>query len=145
MAAATTASEAAERVALVDDNPALGGQVWRAEKAQLSQWSTRLRTRRIDLLCGATVFHIDVPSRTLYAETQIGLLKLRYSQLILATGAREVFLPFPGWTLPNVMAAGGLQAMVKSGLPIAGKRVVVAGTGPLLLAVAAFPDRKSVV
>jgi NADPH-dependent 2,4-dienoyl-CoA reductase/sulfur reductase-like enzyme len=57
---------------------------------------------------------------------------------VLATGAREKFLPFPGWTLPNVMGAGGLQAMVKSGLPIRGKRVVVAGTGPLLLAVAAY-------
>jgi NADPH-dependent 2,4-dienoyl-CoA reductase/sulfur reductase-like enzyme len=55
----------------------------------------------------------------------------------MATGARERFLPFPGWILPNVMGAGGLDAMVRGGLPIAGKRVVVAGTGPLLLAVAA--------
>src|SRR5262249_10293659 len=58
--------------------------------------------------------------------------------LVLATGARERFLPFPGWTLPNVMGAGGLQALVKSGLPIAGKRVAVAGSGPLLLAVAKY-------
>src|SRR5207247_3995218 len=63
---------------------------------------------------------------------------LRYGGLILATGARERFLPFPGWTLPHVAGAGGLQALVKSGLPIAGKRVVVAGSGPLLLAVAAY-------
>jgi NADPH-dependent 2,4-dienoyl-CoA reductase/sulfur reductase-like enzyme len=66
------------------------------------------------------------------------LLQLQYGKLILATGARERFLPFPGWTLPNVMGGGGLQAMVKSGLPIRGKRVLVAGTGPLLLAVAAY-------
>ena len=66
------------------------------------------------------------------------LTKLRYEKLIMATGARERFLPSLGWTLPNVMGAGGLQAMVKSGLPIHGKRVVVAGTGPLLLAVAAY-------
>jgi NADPH-dependent 2,4-dienoyl-CoA reductase/sulfur reductase-like enzyme len=58
--------------------------------------------------------------------------------LILATGARELFLPFPGWTLPNVMGAGGLQALVKSGLDIAGKRIIIAGTGPLLFAVAAY-------
>jgi NADPH-dependent 2,4-dienoyl-CoA reductase/sulfur reductase-like enzyme len=62
---------------------------------------------------------------------------IRYERLVLTTGARERFLPFPGWTLPGVMGAGGLQAMVKSGLPIAGKRVVLAGSGPLLLAVAA--------
>jgi NADPH-dependent 2,4-dienoyl-CoA reductase/sulfur reductase-like enzyme len=57
--------------------------------------------------------------------------------IVLATGARERFLPFPGWTLPNVVGAGGLQALVQGGLPIAGKRVILAGSGPLLLAVAA--------
>jgi NADPH-dependent 2,4-dienoyl-CoA reductase/sulfur reductase-like enzyme len=64
-------------------------------------------------------------------------IELHYGKLILATGARELFLPFPGWTLPNVFGAGGLDAMVRGGLPIAGKRIVIAGTGPLLLAVAA--------
>jgi NADPH-dependent 2,4-dienoyl-CoA reductase/sulfur reductase-like enzyme len=63
---------------------------------------------------------------------------LSYAKLILAIGARERFLPFPGWTLPNVMGAGGLQALVKTGLPIEDKRVAVAGSGPLLLAVAAY-------
>ena len=74
----------------------------------------------------------------LLAEDSTVFCELRYEKLVLATGARERFLPFPGWTLPNVMGAGGLQAMVKSGLPIRGKRVIVAGTGPLLLAVAAY-------
>jgi NADPH-dependent 2,4-dienoyl-CoA reductase/sulfur reductase-like enzyme len=60
-----------------------------------------------------------------------------FGKLILATGARERFLPFPGWTLPGVMGAGGLQALVKGGLDPSGKRVVLAGSGPLLLAVAA--------
>ena len=74
----------------------------------------------------------------LLAETRHDVLELRYEALILATGARERFLPFPGWTLPNVMGAGGLQALVKTGLPIEGKRVIVAGSGPLLPAVAAY-------
>ena len=63
---------------------------------------------------------------------------IAYSRLILATGARELFLPFPGWTLPNVMGVGGLQALAKSGVRFAKKRVVVAGSGPLLLAVADY-------
>ena len=70
-----------------------------------------------------------------------GLTELEYKSLILATGARERFLPFTGWTLPNVMGAGGLQALAKSGLPVESKRVVVAGSGPLLLAVAAYLKR----
>jgi D-hydroxyproline dehydrogenase subunit alpha len=57
-------------------------------------------------------------------------------RVIVATGGRELFLPFPGWTLPGVSGVGGLQALVKSGVDVRGKRVVVAGSGPLLLAVA---------
>ncbi|MCH0565000.1 MULTISPECIES: NAD(P)/FAD-dependent oxidoreductase [unclassified Streptomyces] len=56
--------------------------------------------------------------------------------VLLATGAFERQLPFPGWTLPGVVGAGGAQAMLKSGLVLPGRRVVVAGSGPLLLAVA---------
>ena len=57
--------------------------------------------------------------------------------VLFATGAYERQLPFPGWTLPGVVAAGGAQAMLKAGLVLPGQRVVVAGSGPLLLAVAA--------
>ncbi|OEJ28572.1 FAD/NAD(P)-binding oxidoreductase [Streptomyces agglomeratus] len=61
---------------------------------------------------------------------------VRASAVLLATGAYERQLPFPGWTLPGVIGAGGAQAMLKSGLVLPGRRVVVAGSGPLLLAVA---------
>ncbi len=76
--------------------------------------------------------------RSWRSRRSTGDRELSYEKLILATGARERFLPFPGWTLPNVMGAGGLQALAKSGLPVAGKRVVIAGSGPLLLAVAKY-------
>ncbi|MFJ9797130.1 NAD(P)/FAD-dependent oxidoreductase [Streptomyces sp. NPDC101145] len=56
--------------------------------------------------------------------------------VLLATGAYERHLPFPGWTLPGVLGAGGAQALLKSGPVLPGRRVVVAGSGPLLLAVA---------
>ncbi|MFD6228764.1 NAD(P)/FAD-dependent oxidoreductase [Streptomyces sp. NPDC060232] len=56
--------------------------------------------------------------------------------VLIATGAYERQLPFPGWTLPAVVGAGGAQAMLKGGLVLPGRRVVVAGSGPLLLAVA---------
>jgi NADPH-dependent 2,4-dienoyl-CoA reductase/sulfur reductase-like enzyme len=141
IAAAATAAECGARVGLIDDNPTPGGQIWRGESAngagEPGRWLTKLHHQNIQLLSGTRVF--DQPAaHVLHGETADGFLELNYQKLILATGARERFLPFPGWTLPNVMGAGGLQALVKSGLPIAGKRVVVAGTGPLLLAVASY-------
>ncbi|BBC31292.1 hypothetical protein SGFS_025860 [Streptomyces graminofaciens] len=56
--------------------------------------------------------------------------------VLLATGGYENVLPFPGWTLPGVVTAGGAQAMLKGALVVPGRAAVVAGTGPLLLPVA---------
>lgn len=141
LAAAVRAAECGVRVGIVDDNASFGGQIWRGSAGEHSQdaarWGDRLRIADITKLFGMRIFHQPEPG-LLLAEGIDGLCELRYTDLVVATGARERFLPFPGWTLPNVMGAGGLQAMVKSGLPIRGKRVVVAGTGPLLLAVAAY-------
>src|SRR6202000_1767892 len=74
-------------------------------------------------------------TRTLLMETaaQDGV-QLRYGGLILATGARERLLPFAGWTLPGVTGAGALQALIKGGMPVRGERIVIAGSGPLLIA-----------
>ncbi|MGH9607026.1 MAG: FAD-dependent oxidoreductase [Terracidiphilus sp.] len=152
IAAAVTAAAAGRRVGLVDDNPAPGGQIWRSgahlpHAAQL--WLAQLNRSSVVRLHGWRVF--DAPqSNLLCAEPNWGATngesrvraELSFGKLILAAGARERFLPFPGWTLPNVMGAGGLDALVRGGLPIAGKRVVVAGTGPLLLAVAAHLARR---
>jgi NADPH-dependent 2,4-dienoyl-CoA reductase/sulfur reductase-like enzyme len=83
----------------------------------------------------------DVSTGVLRVERKGAWQEIRYRNLILATGARELFLPFPGWTLPGVVGAGGLQALIKSGLRFDSNkgvaRVVVAGSGPLLLALAA--------
>ena len=140
LAAAVTAGENGARVGIVDDNPSLGGQIWRGESdsaTEASYWIGKLREQSVEFFPATRVFDQLQPG-VLRAETGDGFLALEYRKLILATGARERFLPFPGWTLPNVLGAGGLQALVKSSLPISGKRVVVAGTGPLLLAVAAY-------
>lgn len=145
MAAASCAAEAAARVGIADDNPGLGGQVWRGEQASPSSaearsWYQRVRDLSVQHLAGTRVF-AQKDARTLIAETASGVCELAFNRLIVATGARERFLPFPGWTLPNVMGAGGLQALAKSGWEVRGRKVVVAGTGPLLLAVAAHLKR----
>jgi D-hydroxyproline dehydrogenase subunit alpha len=142
IAAAVCAAECGVSVGIADDNAAFGGQIWRGnpesnEVSQAVRWRARLNSVAITKLCGKRIFDQREPA-VLLAEGMNDLSQLRYRSLVLATGARERFLPFPGWTLPNVMGAGGLQAMVKSGLPVRGKRVVIAGTGPLLMAVAAY-------
>ncbi len=63
--------------------------------------------------------------------------ELRSRALILATGAYERAVPFPGWTLPGVMTTGAAQTLLRSYLVAAGQRVLVSGNGPLNLQVAA--------
>jgi NADPH-dependent 2,4-dienoyl-CoA reductase/sulfur reductase-like enzyme len=140
LAAAVRAAQCGAQVQVIDDNHEAGGQIWRNQSetgVSGRPWFRRFGELPIRFLSGAQVISADHSRRALLVETQSNVCKVRYEQLILATGARELFLPFPGWTLPNVMGAGGLQALVKSGLPVDGKRIVVAGSGPLLLATAA--------
>ncbi len=146
LAAAATAAEAGLNVCLIDDNPAPGGQIWRSSvlkgpSADAAAWVRRLASRHVEVRSGwraVVAGGVDGPAaRTLRIESQSGYADIDFGALIVATGAREMFLPFPGWTLPGVFGAGGLQAFVKSGFDVRGKRVVVAGTGPLLMAVAA--------
>jgi D-hydroxyproline dehydrogenase subunit alpha len=130
IAAATRAQESGAGVTIVDDNGSAGGQIWRG--TQDSHIPAGIRT-----FWGAQVIARGSSERTLLLEDHDKAFELAFDKLILATGARELFLPFPGWTLPGVLGAGGLQALGKSGLGIQGKAVVIAGSGPLLLAVAA--------
>ena len=142
LAAAFRVSQNGREPTVVDDNPEPGGQIWRGGRTKSSspeaaEWFEKIRDSRIQFIHGARVYQ-QPEDRVLLAEVGRDVCELRYQKVIVATGARERFLPFPGWTLPNVMGAGGLQAIVKTGLPIDGKKVVVAGSGPLLLAVADY-------
>jgi NADPH-dependent 2,4-dienoyl-CoA reductase/sulfur reductase-like enzyme len=148
IAAATAAARNGCKVILVDDNISAGGQIWRGgvsapketiDPAKRSALEA-LQASGAELLYGWRLFDASASGHLSCIREGDGtneVRTLRYDRLILATGARERFLPFPGWTLPGVFGAGGLQALVKGGLSVAGKRVVVAGSGPLLLAVAA--------
>jgi len=138
LAAAGAAAAHGARVGLLDAQPRAGGQVWRHDVRKPEPAEAR---EAIAALRGVTVLtqHSVVANEdgALRVETPQGAALLTYGALVLATGARELLLPFPGWTLPGVSGAGGLQALAKQGWPVAGKRVVVAGSGPLLLACAA--------
>ena len=142
ISASIRARQSGANVLVVDDNPAAGGQIWRGgqrvhQGSQAARWFERFRQAGVPVLTGAQVLSAVASSKTLLVETWDRSFALRYKKLIIATGAREIFLPFPGWTLPGIAGVGGLQALAKSGLPMSGKSVVIAGSGPLLLAVAA--------
>ncbi|MCS7061765.1 MAG: NAD(P)/FAD-dependent oxidoreductase [Anaerolineae bacterium] len=66
-----------------------------------------------------------------------GLGRLEARGVILAVGAYDRPVPFPGWTLPGVMTAGAVQNLLKSQGVLPGQRIVVSGSGPLSWAVAA--------
>lgn len=139
LAAAVHAAEAGVSVLVLDAAPRLGGQVWRHRgppPRAARRWDTRLSGAGARRLFGATV--VDAPGEgRLLVEHEGRGQRVLYGSLVLATGARERFLPFPGWTLPGVLGVGGAQALVKEGARFDGLRVAVAGTGPLLPAVAA--------
>ncbi len=142
LSAALVAADRGACVGIVDDNPLPGGQIWRQGPAHPPVGRARALLGALEQrpnvahLPGTRVVQVLPGKRLLVEDAERGLT-LGYGKLILAIGARERFLPFPGWTLPGVTGAGGLQALVKGGTPVAGQRIVVAGSGPLLWAAAA--------
>ncbi|MBB3259000.1 NADPH-dependent 2,4-dienoyl-CoA reductase/sulfur reductase-like enzyme [Paraburkholderia bannensis] len=141
MNAARVAAQAGVTVGIVDDNALPGGQIWRQGPQYLAKGRARIAidaihgAANITWLNGTRVLQARGAGRLLVEDAERGFI-VGYGKLIVATGARERFLPYPGWTLPGVTGAGGLQALIKSGMPVRGERIVIAGTGPLLWAAA---------
>ncbi len=145
LTAAAAAAERGRRVVVVDQALRSGGQIWRHRSGtDLTPRARRALARvshaGVEFVSRATV--IDMPSSgEALLDIDGAATIIRCTALILATGATERFLPFPGWTLPGVTGVGGLQALIKNGLALRGARVVIAGTGPLLFPVAAAVAR----
>ena len=152
VAAAIEAAKAGVKVTLLDENERLGGQIYRQlekgfkvtdsdvlgidyEKGLelLSQFNSL--TDRIRYLNNATVWGIS-KDRTLAFTQGATSSKLSFRNLLLATGAYDRPVPFPGWTLPGVLTAGGAQKLVKTERVLPGKKILLAGTGPLQLVLA---------
>ncbi|MFY7865617.1 FAD-dependent oxidoreductase [Roseateles sp.] len=141
MAAIQELLQAKKRVIWIDQGLRPGGQIWRAGPPQ--PWAQTLQALManplLQLLSGHAVIAVESQGEFRLRlqnlqQPQAPGVSVQAPQMLLALGARERFLPFPGWTLPGVSGAGGLQALIKNGWPIAGRRVLLAGSGPLLLA-----------
>lgn len=152
IAAALEAARAGLRCAVIDEAPRLGGQIFRQPPPDFRVGDERALGkphRRGNLLRAEfdeVADRIEVYSQTsvlsvsegpeLLCSSPTGAIRIIADQLILATGAYDRSVPFPGWTLPGVLTPGGAQTLVKTMRIRPGDRAVVAGTGPLLLAAA---------
>ncbi|MEP6952676.1 MAG: FAD/NAD(P)-binding oxidoreductase [Solirubrobacteraceae bacterium] len=122
LAAARAASRGGARVTLLDGNARLGGQYHRGEDIAAAAG--------VAVRSGVRVWRVD-PDVAYSAGGEWPA-----DAIVLAPGAHDRPLPFPGWELPGVLTAGGAQALLKGSGVLPGKRVLVAGTGPFLLPVA---------
>jgi len=150
LAAASLAARAGLSTVLLDENPGVGGQIYRAitstpvtDRAILGEdyWAgaelaAQAKNSGALIVAGATVWSLD-PQRIVGVSIDGKARMIEARRVIIATGSQERPFPIPGWTLPGVMTAGGAQTALKAqGLLPAG-RTVIAGTGPLLWLLAA--------
>jgi NADPH-dependent 2,4-dienoyl-CoA reductase/sulfur reductase-like enzyme len=152
IAAAVEAAKAGVKVTLIDENEKPGGQIYRQFEngfkatdpdalggdyqkgmALLSQFSSM--KERIRYLNNATVWGI-FKDNTLAMARHGKSSSISFNKLLIATGAYDRPVPFPGWTLPGVLTAGGAQKLVKTERVLPGNKILLAGTGPLQLVLA---------
>ena len=150
LAAASVAARAGLATVLFDENPGVGGQIYRGITANPvknrailgndywagSTLATEAKGSGALIVNGATVWSLD---RGLTVGVSMGgkARLLQAKRVIIATGSLERPFPIPGWTLPGVMTAGGAQTVLKAQGLVPSGRTVMAGNGPLLWLLAA--------
>lgn len=146
MAAAIELARAGISVVVLDEGFRAGGQIFRQLPEGCSagdriaeppshrhghELLDAVARANIRIVSRATVWNA-APGRLWYEQDGSSWL-LRCEQIVLAPGAYDRCVPFPGWTLPGVITAGAAQVMVRGFAVAPGKRALVCGTGPLLL------------
>ncbi|WP_144122958.1 NAD(P)/FAD-dependent oxidoreductase [Catellatospora sichuanensis] len=163
LAAAATLGRHGARVTVVDEQQRPGGQIYRQPPTGHTRTGRRTEAGRALLAEAAAAPHLDwlpdtvawgvfgtraglddyagpapAPGRLrLGVHTPDGGRTLEPAALVLTAGAYDLPVPFPGWTLPGVLTAGGVQTFLKAQGLLPGRRFVLAGGHPLLLVVAA--------
>jgi len=149
--AALEAARAGASVVVLDEYPGAGGQYYRqptpgleaSPNSPLIEHAPEGRAQIRDAQAAGVEFRQDVLVWGAFSDGSLTTLAagkadvLKPSKVILATGGYERAIAFPGWTLPGVITAGAAQALVKGQGVLPGRRILLAGTGPLQVAVAA--------
>ena len=150
--AAIAAAEYGVQCLIIDENLQPGGQIYRQIPKAFKVKSPELlgddytqgrslieraaaSADRIEIWNDAMVWGV-FDSRQVAVIRNDSLVLIEADAIVVATGAYERPVPVPGWTLPGVMTVGGAQALIKSQRIRPGKRILLAGTGPLQLVVA---------
>ena len=152
LSAAIAAARSGVKVLVIDENLQSGGQIYRQlpetfqamdpAKLGADYVDGRSLLKQVGDLSDAITIWNDALVWSVFEPKQLAvargneLVLLDAKAIIVATGAYERPLPVPGWTLPGVMTAGGAQVLLKSQRVRPGRRVLLAGTGPLQLVVA---------
>jgi NADPH-dependent 2,4-dienoyl-CoA reductase/sulfur reductase-like enzyme len=150
MAAALAAQRRGLDVLLLDEQPQVGGQIYRsitqtdAQRERIlgadyvygKSLAEQVRASGLTHWAGASVWQID-PDKTVHVLRNDRTTRIETKSLVIATGAMERPFPVPGWTLPGVMTAGAGQILLKNAAVVPQVPVVLAGCGPLLYLLAA--------
>ncbi|MBU8910333.1 MAG: NAD(P)/FAD-dependent oxidoreductase, partial [Desulfobacterales bacterium] len=139
-------------ILIIDENVHTGGQLLRKTRLKSSYFpklepdlmklrgfdlvQKMKRLQCIDRLFQAQVLGIFKDKRLWVLLENNKILEVWAEHLILATGARERYLPFKGWTLPGVMSLGSAQILMKSYGVLPARNTLIAGTSPLMMALA---------
>ena len=147
LSAAVTLAQAGQRVVVVDQAPQIGGTVYAQNRTGVTRPLSHAKERRalfdlveaqrirIDIHCSTSFVGLDYQGNALITGADGFLFQPK--AVIMATGARELVQPRPGWTLPGVTSVGALQVDLKTaGRPPEG-RIAIAGSGSLLYALGA--------
>ena len=154
IAAAATAAKHDLSVALIDERPTLGGQIYKRVGPGFKVKSAK-EVGKDYFLGEELIAELDNSNVKLFLETLVATIeessvviarngqhaeKLTYKKLLISPGAYDRPVAFPGWTLPGVITAGAAQSLVKTQRVNPGSRIFFAGSGPLALA---FPAQLS--
>ncbi|MFO7867022.1 MAG: FAD/NAD(P)-binding oxidoreductase [Candidatus Aminicenantes bacterium] len=138
-------------ILLIDENIHIGGQLLRRIPDRLGEYSShkpdkikqtgfrfvdKVRDKKITLMNKTTLLGLYENNEILIEYNREKSLTLKYDLLLFATGARERFVPFKGWTLPGVYSAGMMQVLMKSSGVLPAKKMLMAGSGLFLFAAA---------
>lgn len=157
LAAATRAAELGLTATVLDEQPSVGGQIYRSiERTPLTDPEVlgdeytagndlvaAFRASGARHSAGTEVWMVGA-DRRIGVTTDGAARVLTADRILIAVGSLERPVPFPGWTLPGVMTAGAGQILLKAAAVVPSGGVVLAGTGPLLFLIAAQYARAGV-